>query len=53
MTECLDCGANIALNNPIVGEIVDCPDCDLELEIRSLNPLTLQPAPEVKEDWGE
>lgn len=53
MTECNECGAGITLNNPIVGEIVDCPDCGLELEVRGLSPLALEPAPEVAEDWGE
>ena len=53
MTECIDCGATLALRNPVVGEIVDCPDCGLELEVRVLSPLTVQPAPEVAEDWGE
>jgi alpha-aminoadipate carrier protein LysW len=53
MTECLDCGADIVFNNPVVGEIVDCPDCGLEFEVRGLEPLAIQPAPEVAEDWGE
>lgn len=53
MTECIDCGANIAAASPVVGEILDCPDCGLELEVRALAPLTLQPAPAVAEDWGE
>ena len=53
MSECVDCGATLALQNPIVGEIVDCPDCGLELEVRGLSPLTVEPAPEVAEDWGE
>lgn len=53
MTECLDCGATIDLNDPVVGEIVDCPDCGLELEVRGLAPLNLEPAPQVAEDWGE
>lgn len=53
MTDCIDCGAELRLNNPVVGEIVDCPDCGLELEVRNLAPLTMEPAPEVAEDWGE
>jgi alpha-aminoadipate carrier protein LysW len=53
MTECIDCGATLAFANPIVGEIVDCPDCGLELEVRGLDPIAIQPAPEVAEDWGE
>ena len=53
VTECIDCGATLALRNPVVGEIVDCPDCGLELEVRALEPLAVQPAPQVAEDWGE
>ena len=53
MTECIDCGAQLALTNPVVGEIVDCQDCGLELEVRALSPLLVEPAPEVAEDWGE
>ena len=53
MPECLDCGFDIALANPVQGEIVDCPDCGVELEVRGLTPLTLEHAPEEQEDWGE
>lgn len=53
MTECLDCGAAIALANPVQGEIVDCPDCGVELEVRRVSPLTLDHAPDEEEDWGE
>jgi alpha-aminoadipate carrier protein LysW len=53
MTDCNDCGAEISLKAPVVGEIVDCPDCGLELEVRGLDPLRLDAAPEVAEDWGE
>lgn len=35
------------------GEIVDCPDCGVELEVVKVNPLTLELAPEEEEDWGE
>ena len=36
-----------------VGEIIVCPDCGAELEIMGLEPLVLELAPEVEEDWGE
>jgi alpha-aminoadipate carrier protein LysW len=36
-----------------VGEIVVCPDCGVELEVMSLDPIRLELAPEVEEDWGE
>jgi alpha-aminoadipate carrier protein LysW len=53
MTECSECGADIRTSNPVVGEIVDCSDCGLEYEVRGLDPLALEKAPEVAEDWGE
>lgn len=52
--ECPDCGNAIALPSPVVGEIVDCSDCGVELEVRALAPaLRLEHAPEEEEDWGE
>ena len=30
-----------------------CPGCGAELEITSLEPLTLALAPQEEEDWGE
>jgi alpha-aminoadipate carrier protein LysW len=34
-------------------EIVQCGECDVELEVVGLAPLTLELAPEEEEDWGE
>lgn len=52
--ECVECGAEIELDAlPLVGEIISCPDCGVELEVTSVNPLTVELAPEVEEDWGE
>lgn len=53
MPECAECGFAINLASPVQGEIVDCPDCGVELEVRGLNPLTLDLAPQEEEDWGE
>jgi len=51
---CVECDAAIALaNTPVEGEIVDCPECGVELEVTALAPLTLALAPEEAEDWGE
>ncbi len=36
-----------------VGEIVDSPATGTELEIVATEPLTLEEAPELEEDWGE
>jgi alpha-aminoadipate carrier protein LysW len=35
------------------GEIIVCPDCAVELEVMSVDPITIELAPEVEEDWGE
>ena len=35
------------------GEIVVCPDCGTEFEVISLDPVEIEEAPEVEEDWGE
>jgi len=52
--ECPECGGDIELNADVmVGEIIECEECGAELEVISLDPLTLELAPEVEEDWGE
>ena len=52
--ECPECGATIELADDVeLAEIVVCPDCGVELEVVSLDPLSLELAPEVEEDWGE
>jgi alpha-aminoadipate carrier protein LysW len=51
--ECPECAALIVLTNPERGEIVECPECGIELEVVSVSPLELAPAPEEEEDWGE
>jgi alpha-aminoadipate carrier protein LysW len=51
---CPECGAEITFERaPLNGEIVVCPDCSAELEVVSADPITLELAPEVEEDWGE
>ena len=48
---CPECAADVTLaDDTLQGEIIQCPDCGVELEVRSLNPLQLELAPE---DWGE
>lgn len=51
---CIECGAEISIDDGTMeGEIIPCPDCGVELEVISLDPLTVDLAPEVEEDWGE
>ena len=54
MVTCLECAAELNLAADVeVGEIVVCPDCGVELEVTSVDPITVEEAPEVEEDWGE
>jgi alpha-aminoadipate/glutamate carrier protein LysW len=51
---CIECAAEISLaENTEVGEIIVCPDCGVDLEVVSLQPAAVQPAPMEQEDWGE
>ena len=53
---CPDCLAEIDLPDDVmVGEIVSCPDCGLELEVESVEggKVELQKLVVEKEDWGE
>ena len=36
-----------------LGEIMGCPGCGTRLEVMSIVPVKLEPAPSVEEDWGE
>ncbi len=50
---CPECEAEFELDDVIEGEIIECPDCGVELEVISTDPLTVELAPDVEEDWGE
>lgn len=53
-TQCPECGAELALaTSTEVGEILVCADCGAELEVMGLDPILVNLAPEVEEDWGE
>ncbi len=53
-TECPECVAEIPLAGEVLkGEILTCPECGAELEVVGVNPVQLELAPEVEEDWGE
>ena len=51
---CPECSAEITLeDNTVVGEIIVCPDCGVDLEVKGLDPATVELAPMEQEDWGE
>ena len=51
--ECPECFAEIELKDVMQSEIAQCEECGADLEVTSLEPLTLETAPEEEEDWGE
>ncbi len=54
VAECPECMADVPLpKDAMEGEIVQCPDCGVDLEVIKLEPPTLELAPEEEEDWGE
>lgn len=54
IAECPECAADVTLPDDVMeGEIIQCGDCGAELEVVSLDPPTLELAPEEEEDWGE
>lgn len=51
---CIICEAEVTLPADCgEGELVICGDCGTELEVVSLDPVTVEEAPQVQEDWGE
>ena len=51
---CVVCEGQVALpEGALVGELLLCPDCGTELELTGLDPLSVEEAPQVQEDWGE
>ncbi|HBY92462.1 MAG: lysine biosynthesis protein LysW [Ardenticatenaceae bacterium] len=51
---CPECEAEISFPDDVMlNEITQCPDCGAELEVVNLDPLEVELAPEVEEDWGE
>jgi alpha-aminoadipate carrier protein LysW len=51
---CPECEGELLFSTTLEqSEIVVCPDCGIELEVISIDPVRLEMAPEVEEDWGE
>lgn len=52
--KCPMCGAEVKLSNDAeAGELLDCGECDSELELVTVDPPELKEAPQEEEDWGE
>jgi alpha-aminoadipate/glutamate carrier protein LysW len=53
LAQCPECDAAVPTDGVRPGEIIECKDCAVELEVVTVSPITLTVAPEVEEDWGE
>ena len=52
--KCPVCDADVRVAaDAMVGELLTCSDCGIELEVMTLEPLAVAEAPEVQDDWGE
>ncbi|MBI2841503.1 MAG: lysine biosynthesis protein LysW [Acidobacteria bacterium] len=51
---CPVCDSPVSLAADLTeSEIIRCPDCGSELEVRSMEPAELVEAPVEEEDWGQ
>ncbi|MDE2634908.1 MAG: lysine biosynthesis protein LysW [Chloroflexota bacterium] len=51
---CPECDGEIDIpSDAMENELLSCAECGTELEIMNLDPIELELAPEVEEDWGE
>ncbi|MCD4672662.1 MAG: lysine biosynthesis protein LysW [Anaerolineaceae bacterium] len=51
---CPECEAEVSLDaNVMQGEILVCPDCGVDLEVITTDPIAVEIAPMEEEDWGE
>ena len=54
MTRCPDCGVNVDIGEEVEqGDAVSCPECDVDLEVVSTNPVELRLAKDSDEDEDE
>ncbi|SDK00491.1 alpha-aminoadipate carrier protein LysW [Halovenus aranensis] len=54
MVDCIECGGELSLYDDIeAGEILDCSTCGAELEVLEVDPVEVDKAPELQQDWGE
>lgn len=51
---CPECAGDVLLADGVMlHEILPCAHCGAELEVLGLDPVRVDLAPEIEEDWGE
>lgn len=54
IAECPVCGNELQFEEALVlSQLVRCGDCTADLEVRGIDPVSLEEAPGEDEDWGE
>ncbi len=53
MAHCPECDAEVSVQGLLVGEVIYCSDCNVELEVVNVEQPEVALAPQVEEDWGE
>jgi alpha-aminoadipate carrier protein LysW len=53
VSNCPDCTEAVPANDIRVMQILECPGCQAELEVISVNPVEYALAPDIEEDFGE
>ena len=54
MAICCECDGKVTVDDGVVlSEVLQCPDCGVELEVTGIEPVKLELAPQEEEDWGE
>ncbi len=52
--KCPECDGALSFGDDVeTGEIIQCPECGVELEVTSVDPIKTEVAPEEEEDWGQ
>ncbi|MFW6131289.1 MAG: lysine biosynthesis protein LysW [Candidatus Aminicenantaceae bacterium] len=53
-SNCPVCEAELNLEeNTVENELIECIECGSELVIKSVEPLKIEEAPQIEEDWGQ
>jgi lysine biosynthesis protein LysW len=52
-TYCPNCDAVVSVEKPKLGAMVRCRECDMQLEIISLNPFEVDFPLDYEEDWDD
>lgn len=53
VSNCPDCTEAVPANDVRVMQILECPGCQAELEVVSVDPIEYALAPDIEEDFGE